>query len=490
MNAAEWQRVSALFDRALDEAPADADAWLAREAPGDPVLRAEVGSLLDHHVRAGAFLEEPVAARVPALLDEDDGLTPGAVVGPYTIVQEIGRGGMGRVYLASDSRLGARMVALKALAPSLTRDPAHRERLRREAIVAAGLTHSGICTVYALDEIDGALFIATEFVDGRTLREEIVDGRPSADELVRVLTELAAALASAHAAGVTHRDLKPENVMRTAAGGRVKILDFGLARADAAGSTAAAAPAGLTGTPAYMAPEQLVAQPADARADVFALGVTAYEFASGVHPFAAPNELAVIARILDGHARPLAERCPQLSPAIAAVIDRCLQRRPGDRFTSATEIAAALAAATADGAFAAGHATVAWWRLHQIAMLGVYVAASAVAWAIKESFGGAASLWIFVIIGCGSAVAGIVRAHLLFTVRMNPSRLPSERRRAARVTMIADLLTATALFADALLFTPVHPLSAILTMALAAGIALAALLIEPATTRAAFGSDV
>src|SRR5215210_756014 len=136
---------------------------------------------------------------------------------------------MGRVYLATDTRLGRR-VALKALAPHLTRDASQRERLRREARAAASLTHPGICTVYALEEIDGDLYIATEFIDGHTLGEEIRSGRrPSADDLLRTGRELAAALASAHTRGIVHRDLKPDNVMR-GGDGRLKILDFGLAR--------------------------------------------------------------------------------------------------------------------------------------------------------------------------------------------------------------------------------------------------------------------
>src|SRR5258705_9809123 len=136
---------------------------------------------------------------------------------------------MGRVYLASERKLG-RTVALKALAPHLVRDPAQRERLRREARSAASLTHPGICTVYALDEIDGDLYIATEFVDGHTLGAEIrSERRPSGDEILRTAREAAAALASAHAQGIVHRDLKPDNVMR-GRDGRLKILDFGLAR--------------------------------------------------------------------------------------------------------------------------------------------------------------------------------------------------------------------------------------------------------------------
>ena len=137
-------------------------------------MRAEVRSLLDHHSRAGSFLTQPVAEAAPHLLEEEHTLEPGTVLGSYTVVREIGRGGMGRVYLASDGRLG-RTVALKALAPQLTREPRHRDRLRREARAAAVLTHPGICTVYALEELDGELYIATEFVEGHTLRDEIAE---------------------------------------------------------------------------------------------------------------------------------------------------------------------------------------------------------------------------------------------------------------------------------------------------------------------------
>lgn len=513
MTPEQWPRVRALFELALEREPADTAAWLAREAPDDPALRAEVQSLIEHHSRAGVFLEEPVAARVPALLDDEDGLMPGAVVGSYTIVREIGRGGMGRVYLASDARLG-RTVALKALAPALTSDPSHRERLKREARAAAALTHPGICTVYALEELDDAVYIATEFLDGHTLREEIACGqRPSTETLVNTVRELASALASAHAKGVTHRDLKPENVMRTT-DGRVKILDFGLARFDAPGLSPAAMfatrPGAVMGTPAYMAPEQLNAQTVDARADVFAFGVTAYELASGAHPFEAPTELALVARVLESRAEPLAARCPQVPLSLATVIDRCLRKPPAERFASASEIVAALAHGVSssildqgsdrgqrgvrqgsDPGVATGRSprVATWWRAHQLSMIATYIVSTTIAWQIKEAFVGPASLWIFVGMGIGSAISGIIRAHLLFTEQMNPARLADERRRTARLVTVVDLLLALAFFVDGLSFASNRPLYAMLTMALALGIALAALIMEPATTAAAFGAE-
>jgi len=427
--------------------------------------------------------------RMPDLLADEEVLAPGATVGPYTIVRELGRGGMGRVYLASDARLG-RTVALKALAPHLTRDPSHRDRLRREARAAAALTHPGICTVYALEEVGDELYIATEFVDGHTLREEIASGRrPSGDEIVETARELAAALASAHAKGVTHRDLKPENVMRTS-DGHVKILDFGLARIDVPTDSSptvratATLPGVLLGTPAYMAPEQLNGQTADARTDVFAFGVLIYEYSCGVHPFGASTELALLARVLESDARPLEERCPQLPAAVADVVARCLRKLPAERYASASEI---LDVINRSVVTRTAHHSMIWWRTHQLAVMCLYVIATTVAWYIKEAFVGPMSLWIFIALGIGAALGGIVRGHLLFTEQMNRPRLVAEWRRTARPNIVVDLLMAAALFTDGLLMAPTQALWGLLTMALAVGIALASVLMEPATTAAAFG---
>ncbi len=489
MTPDQVQRVRDLFEAALDHAPADVAAWLNGQT-SDTRVRGEVLSLLDHHSRAGSFLAEPAVERLPHLLAEEEALAPGTVVGPYTIVRELGRGGMGRVYLASDARLG-RTVALKALAPQLTRDPSHRERLRREARAAAALTHPGICTVYALEELGDELYIATEFVDGHTLREEIASGpRPSGDQIVNTARELAAALASAHAKGITHRDLKPENVMRTA-DGRLKILDFGLARLDAPAASVppvrglATLPGVLLGTPAYMAPEQLNGQTADARADVFAFGVLIYEYSCGVHPFDASTQLALLARVLESDARPLEERCPYLPVAIADVVARCLRKAPAERYASGGEI---LEVINRNLAARRPRPSMIWWRTHQLAIMCLYVIAATVAWHIKEAFVGPTSRWAFIGLGIGAALGGIVRGHLLFTEQMNRARLVIEWRRTKRANTIVDLTMAAVLFADAAFHAaPTRPLWALLTMALAVGIALAAVLMEPATTAAAFG---
>jgi hypothetical protein len=487
MTSDQYRRVRDLFEGAFDRDASEVRTWIAREAADDPAVRDEVLSLVEHHSRAGAFLNKGIVDAVPDLL-LDEALAPGTKVGSYTVVREVGRGGMGRVYLARDERLG-RTVALKALAPHLVRDAAQRERLRREARAAAMLTHPGICTVYALEEIDGDLYIATEYVDGHTLREEIVAGRqPPASEIARTARELADALASAHKHGVVHRDLKPENIMRTS-DGRLKILDFGLARIDLGGGT----PQGVTqpgmviGTPAYMAPEQINGAPADARADIFSFGVLMYEYSCGTHPFEGSTPLAIMARVLESDARPLASRCATLLPGIAEVIGRCLRKAPGERYGSASELAAALDAVTSLTSGPTPHAT--WWAIHQVAVTVLYIAAAAVAWQIKDWIETPVTVSLFLALSAVATIGGVLRGHLVFTERVNRALLAKERRRTRRATLLLDLLFAALLFFDGIIVSGFRALWAVLTISLSLGIALAALVLEPATTAAAFGEE-
>jgi serine/threonine protein kinase len=482
----QHKRARDLFEAALEHEPADLSHWLVAAEPSDLEVRDEVRSLLDHHSRAGAFLTQPVAEAAPHLLEEEPTLEAGALLGTYTVVRELGRGGMGRVYLASDSRLG-RMVALKVLAPELTRDPIHRERLRREARAAAVLTHPGICTVYALEEFDGELYIVTEFVEGHTLRDEMVGKRPSPESMVGTARELAAALASAHAKGITHRDLKPENVMRLR-DGRLKILDFGLARIESdsgkPGTVTATGPGTLVGTPAYMAPEQIEGRQVSPATDVFAFGVMMYEWISGVHPFQAASSLATLARVLDSQPEPLSARgdAPRF---ISEIIDGCLKKSPSQRFQSAMELCDALERPGSVVRYSSGNST--WWRVHQVTAILLYIVATTRAWQIKEWLRSPISLWAFVLIGLAAAIAGIVRGHLVFTDLMNHAHLGAELRRTRRGIVLADMLMAGTLTMDALLLASLEPLAAVLTICVAVGIALASLLMEPATTSAVFG---
>jgi len=491
MNAQRWQRLRDLFERALDKNPSEAVAWINAEASDDPDLCEEVLALLDSHQRADSFLSQPADFPLATIFSgseaaaSDLALVPGQHVGPYAIVREAGHGGMGRVYVATDTRLH-RTVALKSVRTDLVNDPAQRERLQREARSAAALVHPGICTVYALEEIDGQLFMAVEYVEGHTLRHEMRTlTRPFAEAVVDTMKQLADALACAHEAGITHGDLKPENVMRTA-DGRLKILDFGLARVQPDVATARnptlTQEGMLVGTPGYMAPEQLTGHSRDPRTDVFALGVLMYEFATGVHPFAAATHLAIAARVLSETPPGLTSLRPDLSHRFAAVVDRCLSKLRDGRFATAAEIRRVLDSPRHAGA---ASSVAIWWRVHQITVLALYFGASVGAWEIKQRWDGATTP-LFLIIGIVATIAGVFRAHLLFTERINSPGFASERRRAQPITLAADMVLALGLIADGGLVASKSPLIALLAIALGIGIALVRLVIEPATTAAAF----
>jgi serine/threonine protein kinase len=487
MNPEQRRRARDLFEAALEQDPVDILKWLEAAAADDSVVRAEVRSLLEHHSRAGSFLMQPVAEAAPHLLEEEHTLEPGAVLGAYTVIREIGRGGMGRVYLASDGRLG-RTVALKVVAPQLTREARHRDRLRREARAAAVLTHPGICTVYALEELDGELYIVTEFVEGHTLRDEIAGpARPSIQVIVSTARELASALSSAHAKGITHRDLKPENIMRTPEG-RIKVLDFGLAHIETTPGGSAAivtqVPGGIIGTPAYMSPEQIEGRTAGPAADVFAFGVLLYEWISGRHPFQAGSALATLARVLDSTPEPLSSHAP-VPRWLSDVIERCLRKPANERFNSAAELLQAFDHPAI--AESPSRRSSTWWRTHQVVAIGLYTLAAAHTWQIKEWLREPVSLWVFVVLGIVGSVGGIIRGHLVFTDIMNRPHLAGELARTQRVRLLTDLFVALLLTIDALLLIASVPLTAVLTMALATGIALAAVLMEPTTTTVLLG---
>jgi len=487
LDSRRFTRAREVFDELVDVRAEDRELELLRQTGEDEALREDVRSLLAHHDGAGAFLSARAIERMHGLLSEEDGLASGAVIGSYTVDAEIGRGGMGRVYRARDARLG-RTVALKALAPGLVGDEPNRERLRREARAAAALAHPGICTVYALEEIDGQLFIASELIDGRTLRAEIDERvRPSAQAVADTARELAAALAAAHAARVVHRDLKPENVMRSATG-HLKILDFGLARVDDSGQPLAVrvtAFGAFAGTPAYMAPEQLNGGAVDFRTDVFAAGVLLYEYASGRHPFDAPTPLALAGRILEATVSPLAQARPDLSPTVVSAVERCLAKSPADRFPTAADLVRALERADEP---ATPLRRAGWWQTHQVATMALYVLGCAIGWKIKD-WRHLSSDALFLVLGATATAGGVFRGHLLFTARWNTAALAAEARLARRMLLPIDLLFAAALGADALLLGASHALFSMLTASLAVGIALSRLVLEPATTRAAFPAE-
>ncbi len=271
-------------------------------------------------------------------------------LGKYEIVEPLGRGGMGVVYRAVDRQLG-RTVALKMMPPEMRNLPTRRERFLREAQAAAALHHPNIATLFEFgvmehsDDEKGIPYIAMEYVDGRDL-DSLIEQGVSSQVALDVALQLTRGLAAAHESGIVHRDLKPRNIRVTSAG-EVKILDFGLARFDtpvpSEGETFETQQGAVMGTAPYMAPEQARGEEADARADLFALGVILYQMLSGQLPFKGRNLLDYVRKVESSDAPPIESVVPDLDPRIGRLVGRLLASDPGDRFTSATAVAMALA---------------------------------------------------------------------------------------------------------------------------------------------------
>jgi len=343
MDSDRWREVSRVYHAA--RTAGDPARFLDEACAGDEQLRAEVESLLAHDVESGAVLAAP--GRVAgAMLGGMAPRTMPEQIGSYRILGFIGAGGMGEVYRARDVKLD-RDVAIKILPRDVADDPERRSRLLREARAVAALNHPNICTIYEVSESEGSVYLAMEMIDGRPLSARLADGPLAPDDIIRYGCELADALAHAHDRGVIHRDLKSANVMVTAEG-RIKVLDFGLARrmaaADLADVTTRAQPSltqpgAILGTLAYMAPEQLRAQPADARSDIWALGVVLYELAAGRCPFGGQTGFELSSAIFHDIPPALPARVPA---SLRAVTSRCLEKEPARRYQSAREVRAAL----------------------------------------------------------------------------------------------------------------------------------------------------
>jgi predicted Ser/Thr protein kinase len=512
----DFDRVIAIFHAARERPAADRGALLDEQCGSDHVLRAEVESLLAADQQAGGFLERPAAVAAGLAEAASPPLLEGARLGPYIVERELGHGGMGMVYLAEDARLG-RKVAIKVLAPGFTRDERRRERMRLEARAAAALSHPGIATVYELEEFGEHLCLVCEYVRGETLRAEIDRGPLPPDPVIDTGVQLAEALQAAHAAGVVHRDLKPENVMRDD-GGRVRILDFGVARLhpDASLPPQRMTEAGiLVGTPAYMSPEQLDGSDVDARSDIFALGVLLFELASGVHPFETKTPASTAARVLAAHPPSLLEINQGIPAGLDTVIRRCLVKDPADRYQSASDVARDLGvlrrggrAAEASGVVSLGMSTssvagastgpavrgrvtrrptpAGWWVLHQATVIAV---AALIVWPVALVHQAAKSDWTVAILLAVIAVAavnGTLRAHLLFTHHFNEVELSGQLKRTELWLRRSDGLFAALLLAAVVATARSHVVRSAILAAVAVGWIVTALVIEPATRRAAF----
>jgi Tol biopolymer transport system component len=336
-----WPRIEALLVAALDLPPDARDPFLDAECQDDPALRAHVGALVVASVQSGP-VDVPAASLAGWLADLEPGADPprldaGTRLGPYIIEAQLGAGGMGQVYRARDTRLN-RDVAIKIVAPHLQQHRASRKRLEREARVIASLSHPNVVAVYDIGDHDGLLYLVTELLTGRTLREMLAAGALGEQPIIDIATQVARGLSAAHARQIVHRDLKPENLFVTN-DGVVKILDFGLAKPRPhereRQPDTVTSPHAVLGTIGYMSPEQLTGDDVDGRSDLFSLGAVLYEAATGTPAFVGGSRSEIAAAILSS-SLPVAFP-PGISPALAQTIKRCLGRLPADRYQSAAD---------------------------------------------------------------------------------------------------------------------------------------------------------
>ena len=349
MNAERWQQINDLFHSAAELAPKERAAFLEQACRGDESLCREVKSLLTSHERTKSFMEAPAFEVTPELL-----VRPGALVGErighYRIESLIGVGGMGEVYLGWDEELG-RKAALKLLPEHLMVDETQLSRFKTEARSASALNHPNILTVYEIGAEGDRQFIATEFIEGVTLRASLASGRKNLQTALDIAVQVASALAAAHEAGVVHRDIKPENIMLRP-DGYVKVLDFGIAklteqrpgsgfneRATAALQTR---PGLVLGTGRYMSPEQARGQKVDARSDIWSLGVVLYEMVGGIPPFLGETPSDCIASILTTEPPPLSGVLADVPSKLETILEKALRKNSDERYQTIKEMLADL----------------------------------------------------------------------------------------------------------------------------------------------------
>jgi eukaryotic-like serine/threonine-protein kinase len=345
MTHERWQRVKEIFNTALQYSPDERVVFLSSACGDDDTLRREVESLLASHEREGDFMDSPAYEVGAQMLTDDPELAPGQAIGYYEIVSILGKGGMGEVYLAEDTRL-RRKVALKFLPREFTMDDERLRRFEQEARAASALNHPNILTIHEVGKADGRRFMVTEFIDGQTLRHRLETRPLTVGETLSVGEQVASALVAAHAGGIVHRDIKPENIMLRH-DGIVKVLDFGLAKLiefkagrfeDSTQTVVRTSTGKVMGTVNYMSPEQARGLPVDARTDLWSLGAVLYEMVAGRAPFEGPTPNDVIASVLEREPPSLAGLAPQAPEALEWIVTKALTKKQEDRYQTAREI--------------------------------------------------------------------------------------------------------------------------------------------------------
>jgi serine/threonine protein kinase/dienelactone hydrolase len=350
--------IKQIYCDALERDAGERAAFMAEACAGDEELRREVEALLGYETEAVNFIETPALNLAAGILaEQQNDAKIGAQIGAYKIISKLGAGGMGEVYLAEDSRL-RRKVALKLLPARFVADSERVRRFEREARAASALNHPNILTIYEIGQTvtdaGSVHFIATEFVEGQTLRKRLLQARMSATEALDVITQMAGALQAAHASGIIHRDIKPENVMLRP-DGYVKALDFGLARitqrdvfntaiSKAPTQSAQTDPGLIMGTVGYMSPEQVRGEELDERTDIFSLGVVLYEMLAGDRPFKGATSADAIAALLHNEPPPLSTSLIDAPAELQRIVNRALEKDRAARYQRCDEMLADLKA--------------------------------------------------------------------------------------------------------------------------------------------------
>ena len=347
MTPERWQQLKQIFQSALERKPAERSAFLKQACAGDEALRSEVESLISSHDQAGNSIEAMAAEAATEMLENDRAIV-GKQIGHYQVLSFIGRGGMGEVFLAQDTSLG-RKVALKLLRSDFTRNEERLRRFRQEARAASALNHPNILTIHEIRQEGSLHFMATEYVEGETLRQRMAGARMKLAQALDVAIQVAGALAAAHEAGIVHRDIKPENIM-VRRDGYAKVLDFGLAKLtepapasrDSAWPTLAKVetnPGVVMGTAQYMSPEQARGLEVNARTDIFSLGVVLYEMVAGRAPFAGETVTDMLVAIVEKEPPPLKNLTSEQIPAeLDWIITKTLRKNPDERYQTSKEL--------------------------------------------------------------------------------------------------------------------------------------------------------
>src|SRR5438477_1565090 len=348
MTPARLQRVEEIFHAALDQEPDRVGAFLDAACEGEEALRRKVEALLASLQRAGAFIETPVAGIATRITENGQAdLLIGRTIGHYKISEQIGTGGMGEVYLATDMTAG-RKAALKLLPTRFTSDAERLKRFQQEARALVGLNHPNILTVYEIGEDHSTHYIASELIEGETLRQRLTRGPMELSDAVEVAIQVANALAAAHETGIVHRDIKPENIMLRP-DGYVKVLDFGIAKL-AEQEAPATLPkdeallpvetnlGSILGTVRYMSPEQAFGAPVDERTDIWSLGVVLYEMVTRHAPFTGDTSREVMTSILEKEPPQLTTYVAHIPAELQQIVSKTLRKDREERYRSAHDL--------------------------------------------------------------------------------------------------------------------------------------------------------